>query len=107
MLVLPNVTVLADTFVPPIFLVCRANDIVSFRKDLMLGVDHNFILLQMKQGHSMQVAVDKIGDMLNDCYRRWYLALAELPVWGKAVDREALRFINVCRNLALGTLHWK
>lgn len=73
----------------------------------MLGVDHNFISLLMNQGHSMQEAVDKIGYMMEDCYHRWYFALAELPVWGETVDREALRFINVCRNLALGTLHWK
>lgn len=73
----------------------------------MLGVDHNLILLLMEQGHSMQEAVDKMGEMIEDCFRRWYLALAELPVWGEAVDHEALRFIDVCRNMALGNLHWR
>lgn len=73
----------------------------------MLGVDHNHISLLMEQGSSMQEAVDKIGDMFHECYRRWYLALAELPVWGEAIDREALRFIDVCRDVALGNLHWR
>ncbi|KAK7702856.1 hypothetical protein SLS64_009467 [Diaporthe eres] len=83
-----------------------ANDIVSFRKDLVLGVDHNLISLLMEQGRSMQEAVDKAGHMIEDCYRRWYLALAELPLWGEAVDHEVLRFVGACRNVALGSLHW-
>lgn len=45
--------------------------------------------------------------MLDACYRRWYLALAEMPTWGEALDREVLRFAAVCRDLALGNLHWR
>lgn len=73
----------------------------------MLGVDHNLISLLMEQGRSMQEAVDKAGRMIEDCYRRWYLALAELPLWGEVVDHEVLRFVNACRNVALGSLHWR
>lgn len=83
------------------------NDILSFRKDLLLGVDHNLILLLVEQGGTMQEAADRMGRMIDDCYRRWYLALAELPIWGEAADREALRFAEVCRNVALGCLHWR
>ncbi|KAI3393167.1 hypothetical protein diail_4655 [Diaporthe ilicicola] len=83
-----------------------ANDIMSFRKDLELGVDHNLISLLMEQGRTMQEAVDRIGEMINDCYRRWYKALLELPIFGEEVDREALRFMDACRNVALGSLHW-
>lgn len=80
---------------------------MSFRKDLVLGVDHNIISLLMEQGCGMQEAVDKAGHMIEKCYRSWYLALAELPLWGEAVDREALGFVDICRNVALGTLHWR
>jgi len=45
--------------------------------------------------------------MLDACYRRWYLALAEMPTWGEALDRQVLQFAAVCRDLALGNLHWR
>ncbi|KAI0111201.1 Presilphiperfolan-8-beta-ol synthase [Nemania sp. FL0031] len=82
------------------------NDLLSLRKDLQLGVEHNLILLLKKHGLSEQEAVDKIGDMLNERYRRWYRALADLPIYGEQIDREVLKYIDVCRNIALGNLYW-
>ncbi|KAK8080608.1 hypothetical protein PG997_008426, partial [Apiospora hydei] len=87
-------------------LVLLVNDVLSYRKDLELGVDHNLISLLMEQGSSAQQAVDKIGDMINDCYVRWYSALAALPPYGEDIDREVLKFIEICRCVALGNLHW-
>lgn len=55
----------------------------------------------------MQKAIDSISDMLNDCYKRWYTALANLPVYGEETDRNVLRFVDACRNVALGNLHWR
>lgn len=54
-----------------------------------------------------QEAVDYVGEMLNDCYRTWYEALNNLPFWGEKIDRDVLKFIDGCRNLALGNLHWR
>lgn len=45
--------------------------------------------------------------MIQDCYKRWYHALANMPVFGEEVDREVLRFVDGCRNVALGNLHWR
>ncbi|KAK7956148.1 uncharacterized protein PG986_005370 [Apiospora aurea] len=87
-------------------LVLLVNDVLSYRKDLELGVDHNLISLLMEQGSSAQQAVDRIGDMINDCYVRWYSALAALPPYGEDIDREVLKFIETCRCVALGNLHW-
>ncbi|KAI8292528.1 putative fructose-bisphosphate aldolase [Colletotrichum sp. SAR 10_98] len=85
----------------------EVNDVLSYRKDLALGVDHNLIsLLMEKDGLSIQQAMDEIGNMVNQCYRRWYLALAELPSYGEKIDREAMRFVAVCRALAQGNLYW-
>ncbi|KAI5921858.1 Presilphiperfolan-8-beta-ol synthase [Camillea tinctor] len=82
------------------------NDIMSYRKDKVLGVDQNIIMLLMKQGLSPQEAIDKVGTMLNDCYKRWYTALLDMPVCGENIDREVLRFVEACRNVALGNLYW-
>ncbi|OTA61599.1 Presilphiperfolan-8-beta-ol synthase [Hypoxylon sp. EC38] len=87
-------------------LVLLVNDVLSYRKDLELGVDHNLIALLMEQDMSLQQSVDKIGVMIDGCYRRWYTALAELPSYGEKIDREVLRFVEVCRCVALGNLHW-
>lgn len=56
---------------------------------------------------SVQQSVDKIGAMVDACYRRWYTALAELPFYGEEIDREILSFIDICRSVALGNLHWR
>lgn len=61
----------------------------------------------MEQGFSMQEAVNRISDMLDDCYKRWYSALANMPVWGEEVDRQVLKFVDACRNVALGNLYWR
>lgn len=71
-------------------------------------MDHNLIALLMERDHrTIQEAVDKIGDMVNECYRTWYLALAELPVYGEKIDREVHKFIEICKNVALGNLNWR
>ncbi|KAI1386075.1 uncharacterized protein F4822DRAFT_304844 [Hypoxylon trugodes] len=61
----------------------------------------------MEQGMSLQQSVDELGVLIDGCYRRWYTALAELPSYGERVDREVLHFVDVCRNIALGNLHWR
>ncbi|KAJ5371987.1 hypothetical protein N7517_003993 [Penicillium concentricum] len=82
------------------------NDLISYRKDLEERSDHNLIIVLMEQGISTQDAVDKIGERLNDCYKRWYAILADLPIWGEEIDRQVLEFIDLRKGLALGNLHW-
>ncbi|RYC55946.1 hypothetical protein CHU98_g10274 [Xylaria longipes] len=83
------------------------NDVLSYRKDLELGVDYNLISILQEKGLSIQQFIDQIGVMINDCYRRWYTALADLPSYGRGVDSEVLKFADVCRFVALGNLHWR
>ncbi|KAJ6002360.1 Presilphiperfolan-8-beta-ol synthase [Penicillium sp. IBT 35674x] len=88
-------------------LVLLVNDILSYKKDLALGVDHNLMFLLKCQGLSIQQAVDRIGEMLNNCYSRWYSALQKMEIWGEHIDKQVLGFIDACRNVALGNLHWR
>jgi len=55
----------------------------------------------------MQEALDILGDILDKCNRRWYRALAALPIYGEEIDREVARFVQVCRDVALGNLDWR
>ncbi|KAF4959131.1 hypothetical protein FGADI_1871 [Fusarium gaditjirri] len=82
-------------------LVTLQNDLCSYRKDLIQGEESNIIFILKNQGMADQQAVDQIGEMLYDCYRRWHMALANLPFWGEGIDRDVIKFVNGCRNIAL------
>lgn len=79
---------------------------MSYKKDVKSGIEHNFIIVLRKNGFSTQEAMDKAGQLQNDCYYRWYTALSRLPVWGQTVDREVLRYIEACHSFPLGDLLW-
>ncbi|KAI1127081.1 Presilphiperfolan-8-beta-ol synthase [Nemania abortiva] len=87
-------------------LIVLVNDVLSYKKDLRLGVNYNLISILQRKGVSTQESVDEIGTMISDCYKRWYTALAELPPYGEQIDSEVLGFVETCRLLALGNLHW-
>ncbi|KAJ8121679.1 hypothetical protein ONZ43_g1933 [Nemania bipapillata] len=87
-------------------LVLLVNDVLSYRKDLELGVDYNLISILQEKNMSLQQSVDQIGTMIDNCYKRWYTALAELPSYGEQIDSEVLKFVELCRFVALGNLHW-
>ena len=61
----------------------------------------------MEQGNSEQQAVNRISGMIDECYKRCYSALANMPVMGLEVDRELLKFVEACRNVALENLYWR
>ncbi|RMJ02434.1 hypothetical protein CDV36_015302 [Fusarium kuroshium] len=82
------------------------NDILSYEKDLRLGVDHNMVRLLKAKGLSTQQAINEVGVIINNCYRRYYRALSELPCFGEEADRALLGFLDVERNHALGSLLW-
>ncbi|RBR18964.1 uncharacterized protein FIESC28_05786 [Fusarium coffeatum] len=75
-------------------------------KDLIKGEQINIIFILKDQGMTTQQAVDQIGEMLHDCYRRWHNAKTSLPSWGVHFDRSVERFVRGCQNIALGNLHW-
>ncbi|KAI0206676.1 Presilphiperfolan-8-beta-ol synthase [Astrocystis sublimbata] len=87
-------------------LVLLVNDVLSYRKDLELGVDYNLISILSEQNKTIQEAIDTIGALIDHCYKRWYIALAEMPSYGEHIDNQVLRFVEVCRYVALGNLHW-
>lgn len=51
--------------------------------------------------------MNSIGQMLDDCYKAWHSALDKLPAWGETIDREVLKYLDACRNVGLGNLHWR
>ncbi|KAL7940468.1 isoprenoid synthase domain-containing protein [Trichoderma barbatum] len=82
------------------------NDVLSYKKDLAFGVEHNLICLLMKQGHSEQEAMNKTGELMENCQRDWDDAIATLPCWGEKVDKEVQRYIDACGHVARANLLW-
>ncbi|KAL9570063.1 hypothetical protein ACKAV7_005784 [Fusarium commune] len=64
------------------------NDIVSYKKDVKSGIEHNFVTVLKQNGFTTQQAMDRAGELQDECYRRWYLALASMPVWGETTDHQ-------------------
>ncbi|KAM0364334.1 hypothetical protein ACHAO7_009394 [Fusarium culmorum] len=90
----------------PVIGFMEQNDLCSYTKDLMLGEENNIIFILKEQGMTDQQAVDQVGTILYDCYHRWHAALGDLPFGGECIDRDVFKFIDGCRNIALGNLHW-
>lgn len=45
--------------------------------------------------------------MIQQRYRRWYMALAEMPSWGSEMDRIVLKYLDGIRGIVLGSLLWR
>lgn len=54
-----------------------------------------------------QMAFDSVGKLLEDLYRRWYIALARLPSWGEKVDAEVQQYIGSVRAVVMANLNWR
>ncbi|KAI0543721.1 isoprenoid synthase domain-containing protein [Xylaria curta] len=82
------------------------NDVLSYKKDLAFGVEHNIICLYKRQGFSEQEAMDKTGDLMVECQREWDDAIKKLPSWGEETDKEVQRYIDACRDVARANMLW-
>ncbi|KAI3318949.1 terpenoid synthase [Xylariaceae sp. AK1471] len=82
------------------------NDVLSYKKDLAFGVEHNIICLLMRQGCTEQEAMDKTSEIMELRQREWDEAIANLPSWGEETDKEVHRYINACRDVSRANLWW-
>ncbi|PTB52278.1 hypothetical protein M431DRAFT_497584 [Trichoderma harzianum CBS 226.95] len=89
-------------------LVILSNDILSYKKEVELNdAGNNLVTILKAHDLSDQEAMNNIGKMLDDCYETWYSALDKLPSWGEEIDREVIKYMDACRNVGLGNLHWR
>ncbi|KAI0536211.1 isoprenoid synthase domain-containing protein [Xylaria digitata] len=82
------------------------NDILSYKKDIGFGVEHNIICLLKRQGCSEQEAMDRTGEVMEQCQKDWHNAVANLPSWGEETDKEVQRYLGACRDVARANLWW-
>lgn len=83
------------------------NDVLSYKKDLAFGVEHNLTRLLMRQGLTEQAAMDKLGSLMESNQRDWEDAIAELPHWeDEETNKEVRRYLDACAAVARANLHW-
>lgn len=85
----------------------RQNDVLSFHKEQSMGVNHNIIHLFRQDGFSQQQAYDQVDKLLRKRYREWYLAHADIPVWGEEVDMQVQLYVKGCQDVVLANLYWR
>ena len=72
-----------------------------------LGVNNNLVAICRLNGSPAQQAFDRVNNLLIECYRDWYLALADLPQWGEQIDVEVQTYIQGVQNITLANLNWR
>ncbi|KAG6994213.1 hypothetical protein G7Y79_00046g082640 [Physcia stellaris] len=82
------------------------NDALSFPKELAGGIDQNLIALYGHQGMPPQEAYDRINVLLKERYREWYLAQANLPQWGEAIDKQVQKYIRAMQDVITANVYW-
>lgn len=58
-------------------------------------------------GIMTQRAFDMAGEMLKECYREWFLAQAEIPSFGEALDLEVQKYIAAIQQVMVASLNWQ
>ncbi|MCJ1263853.1 hypothetical protein MMC22_003723 [Lobaria immixta] len=83
------------------------NDMLSYSKEQREGCDHNLVALYRSAGMGPQEAFDQMGELLKVRLRGWYLALADLPQWGEAIDTQVQKYIEAVQDVVLANLNWR
>ncbi|KUL82469.1 hypothetical protein ZTR_10221 [Talaromyces verruculosus] len=88
------------------------NDTLSYCKEEAEEVPHNLVAITRYQMQSLnrqschaQDAFDIVGNILSTLYKRWFLALAELPSWGERVDADVQKYIASVRAIVMANLN--
>lgn len=71
------------------------------------GVSHNLVIIYRLMRLSQEEALENINNRLKACFRNWYLAHAELPLWGEAIDNQVQKYIQGIQDLVLANVNWR
>ncbi|KAL4916019.1 pentalenene synthase [Aspergillus aurantiobrunneus] len=86
-------------------IIALENDMVSFKKEQLMGEPNNIIEIYCQQGFSKQGAYDEAEKLYRACYRQWYIALSEMPSWGETVDAQVQQYIGSIQNVCRATFY--
>ncbi|TFK30274.1 terpenoid synthase [Coprinopsis marcescibilis] len=88
-------------------LVTWSNDIFSFNVEQSRGDTHNMIVILMQHhGHSLQSAIDYVGDLCQQTIDTFCSNKNNLPSWGPEIDDIVARYVQGLQDWIVGSLHW-
>ncbi|PFH51684.1 hypothetical protein AMATHDRAFT_2790 [Amanita thiersii Skay4041] len=88
-------------------LVTWSNDIFSYNVEQSRGDTHNMIVILMRyHNHTLQSAVDYVGDLCSKTIDRFIEYQKKLPSWGPEVDDMVKRYVQGLQDWIVGSLHW-
>ncbi|KAF3162786.1 hypothetical protein TWF225_008062 [Orbilia oligospora] len=99
----PSVEIFRDLVID---IVSIANDIYSCPKDIPNGEGSNIISVLLRQGYSLQGAIDEAAKMVLDRYKIWEQAVRDLPSWGEEIDAVVLKLVQAYSDVCWGNMNW-
>ncbi|KAK1231745.1 Anterior gradient protein 3 [Marasmius sp. AFHP31] len=88
-------------------LVTWSNDIFSYNVEQARGDTHNMIvILMVHYGHTLQSAMDFVGEKCRNCIDNFKATRENLPSWGPEVDDVVQRYVKGLQDWIVGSLHW-
>ncbi|KAJ7706896.1 isoprenoid synthase domain-containing protein, partial [Mycena rosella] len=88
-------------------LVTWSNDIFSYNVEQSRGDTHNMIIILTKyHGHTLQTAVDYVGDLCRSMIETFQRDRASVPSWGPEIDAMVTRYVQGLEAWIVGSLHW-
>ncbi|KAJ6531101.1 terpenoid synthase [Mycena capillaripes] len=88
-------------------LVTWSNDIFSYNVEQSRGDTHNMIVILMNfHGHTLQSAVDYVGDLCRSTIDTFQRDRESIPSWGPEIDEMVQRYVEGLEAWIVGSLHW-
>ncbi|KAF7440249.1 Alpha-muurolene synthase [Pleurotus ostreatus] len=88
-------------------LVTWSNDIFSYNVEQARGDTHNMIVILMKyHGHTLQSAVDYVGELCCQTINNFCANRQVIPSWGPETDRMVQEYVQGLQDWITGSLHW-
>ncbi|KAJ5520999.1 Terpene synthase metal binding domain protein [Penicillium fimorum] len=82
------------------------NDVLSYHKEYNMGAIHNIVIILRQQGMTQQQAYDAVDILVRQRLQEWHIRIAEVPIYGEAIDIQVHKYVTACREVAVGNLHW-
>ncbi|KAF8205517.1 terpenoid synthase [Mycena galopus ATCC 62051] len=88
-------------------LVTWSNDIFSYNVEQSRGDTHNMIIILMKyHGHTLQSAMDYVGELCRSTIDAFIQNRASLPAWEPEIQAMVERYVQGLEAWIVGSLHW-
>ncbi|KAK6505688.1 hypothetical protein TWF481_007581 [Arthrobotrys musiformis] len=99
----PSVEIFRDLVID---IVSIANDIYSSPKDIPNSEGANIISVLLRQGKTLQEAIDEAGQLVLDRYKVWEQAERDLPSWGEEIDAVVRKLVKAYSDVCWGNMNW-